>query len=130
MQAQTNLILCPTRSLTARTRSGYIACTMQHPNRLAELRKKAGLSQDALAEALGTGRSTVVKLEKGERELSIEWMERIAPKLNCKPWHLLPAEMTAEQREMAIRMRYRAMDDTQRAILEAMATQMDPQGKE
>ena len=50
-------------------------------NRLRELRIKAGLSQDELARRMGTTRSQIVKLERGERRLTDKWIERAAQAL-------------------------------------------------
>ncbi|MEE8607182.1 MAG: helix-turn-helix domain-containing protein [Nitrospiraceae bacterium] len=55
------------------------------PNRIREWRRKAGLSQQALADLVGTGRSQIVKLERGERRLTYRWMQRLARHLNCRP---------------------------------------------
>jgi len=59
------------------------------PNRIKKYRTRAGLTQQALADALGTGKSTVVKLERGERPLSQSWLMRISPILDCSPSDLL-----------------------------------------
>ncbi|MDD3445133.1 MAG: S24 family peptidase [Zavarzinia sp.] len=61
-------------------------------NRLGELRRRAGLTQDQLAERAGTGRSQIVKLERGERRLTVDWMLRLAGPLGCDPKDLLPLE--------------------------------------
>jgi len=58
-------------------------------NRIAHFRKKSGLSQDALGQALNSGRSTVTKLERGEIPLSDRWLERLGNLLNCTPADLL-----------------------------------------
>ncbi|MFG1226059.1 helix-turn-helix domain-containing protein [Xanthobacter wiegelii] len=50
-------------------------------NNLKALRKQKGLSQQALAEMMGTTRSQYMKLEKGERRLSVQWIERAAEAL-------------------------------------------------
>lgn len=50
-------------------------------NHLRALREKAGLSQDALAKRMGTTRSQLVKLERGERRLTEKWIERAATAL-------------------------------------------------
>lgn len=54
-------------------------------NRISYFRKKAGLSQVALAEALHSGRSTVTKLERSEIPLTDRWLERLAAILDCTP---------------------------------------------
>ncbi|PCI51939.1 MAG: hypothetical protein COB49_00615 [Alphaproteobacteria bacterium] len=53
-------------------------------NRIKELRNKQGLSQQQLADLLNCGKSTVVKLERGERRLSDVWAERMAKIFNCR----------------------------------------------
>lgn len=58
-------------------------------NRIAEWRKRRKMSQELLGEKLGSGRSTVTKLERGEIPLSDKWMTRIANVLGCSPIDLL-----------------------------------------
>lgn len=64
-------------------------------NRLAELRRRAGLTQDQLATLADTGRSQIVKLERGERRMTVDWMLRLAKPLACDPKDLLPEEEPA-----------------------------------
>ncbi|MFZ2869084.1 helix-turn-helix transcriptional regulator, partial [Zavarzinia sp.] len=64
-------------------------------NRLAELRRRAGLTQDQLATLADTGRSQIVKLERGERRMTVDWMLRLAKPLGCDPKDLLPEEEPA-----------------------------------
>lgn len=45
--------------------------------RLRQAREAAGISRDQLAEKIGTHRNQIQKLEKGERELSLEWVDRL-----------------------------------------------------
>lgn len=52
---------------------------------LRDARKKAGLSQEALGLKAGSGRSTIVKLEKGELPLTEAWAKRLAPFLHVRP---------------------------------------------
>ncbi|WP_179954069.1 XRE family transcriptional regulator [Denitrobaculum tricleocarpae] len=58
-------------------------------NRIKELRRLRGLTQDNLGKLAGTGRSQIVKLERGERRLTVEWMRRLARALECHPADLL-----------------------------------------
>lgn len=60
------------------------------PNQIARYRKAAGMTQDGLARAIGTTRSTYTKLERGERSLTSEWLEKLGEALNVAP-HLLIA---------------------------------------
>lgn len=46
--------------------------------RIKELRKKAGLTQEGLAEAVGVSIETIGKLERGARGASIEVLDDIA----------------------------------------------------
>ena len=62
-------------------------------NRLAHMRKKAGLSQEALGRLLNSGRSTVTKLERGEIPLSDRWLDRLCPILKCAPVDILGNEV-------------------------------------
>jgi phage repressor protein C with HTH and peptisase S24 domain/DNA-binding XRE family transcriptional regulator len=50
---------------------------------LIRLRERAGLSLEGLAKAAGTTRQQLFKLEKGDRKLTKEWAERLAPHLNA-----------------------------------------------
>ena len=58
-------------------------------NRIREFRKAKEWSLQALAERAGTTRQQIDKLEKGERRLTQEWMERLAAALGCKPADLI-----------------------------------------
>ncbi len=64
-------------------------------NRIKELRRRRGLTQDSLGKLVGTGRSQIVKLERGERRLTVEWMRRLARALECHPADLLSSEPEA-----------------------------------
>lgn len=59
------------------------------PWSLKDARKRAGLSQEALGTAVGSGRSTIVKLERGDLPFTEEWAKRIAPAVGLKPHQLL-----------------------------------------
>ncbi|WP_085905871.1 helix-turn-helix domain-containing protein [Kiloniella majae] len=59
-------------------------------NKIKQLREAAGLSQTDLAEKIGSGRSQVAKLERGERQLTQSWMLRISAALDVTPTDLLP----------------------------------------
>ena len=62
---------------------------MEYPNRLRELRKERGLSHEKLAECLNTSRGQIYNLEQGNRQLTQNWMNRIAEALNCRPEDLI-----------------------------------------
>ncbi|HEY1831350.1 MAG TPA: helix-turn-helix transcriptional regulator [Acidimicrobiales bacterium] len=56
---------------------------------LREYREDRGLSQEAFAEVLGWHRTYIGGLERGERNLSLQAVERIAERLNLEPLTLL-----------------------------------------
>ena len=60
------------------------------PNRIREIRKARGLTLKALASQIGASHQQIARLEKGERELTVWWMQQIAPALGCQPANLLP----------------------------------------
>lgn len=61
-------------------------------NRIAELREAAGLTQEQLAERVGTSNVQISRLERGDRRLTVGWMRRIAPHLGVNPTDLITEE--------------------------------------
>ncbi len=57
--------------------------------RIREERKRQGLSQEALAEKTGLHRTYIGSVERGERNVSIDNIERIAKALDVKAADLL-----------------------------------------
>lgn len=58
--------------------------------RLRELRVKAGLTQESLADAAGLHWSYVGQVERGERNLTYRSILRLAEGLEIDPAHLMP----------------------------------------
>jgi transcriptional regulator with XRE-family HTH domain len=58
--------------------------------RIKELRQKAGLSQEELAGKAGLHRTYMSDIERGERNVSVENIEKIARALGVKSSDLLP----------------------------------------
>lgn len=58
-------------------------------NFLAAWREFRGLTQEALAEKVGTTGSVISLLESGKRKLSPKWLRRLAPELNTTPGFIL-----------------------------------------
>lgn len=59
------------------------------PNHLQEWRTFRSLTQQELAEKVGTNQNMIAYLESGERGLSAKWLRRLAPALNTTPGMLL-----------------------------------------
>ena len=53
-------------------------------------RKESGISQDALALECGLDRSYMGRIERGEVNITIEKLYKIAARLNCPAGSLLP----------------------------------------
>jgi transcriptional regulator with XRE-family HTH domain len=56
---------------------------------IRDLRKKIGMTQQQLAELVGTSQPQIKRLEKGQRTLSKDWAERLAPHLRVTAEHLM-----------------------------------------
>jgi phage repressor protein C with HTH and peptisase S24 domain len=63
-------------------------------NRIRELRDKKRLSLQKLADLVGTSRQQIHKLEKGEIQLTTNWMQRIAPHLDVGPKDLIEDDLS------------------------------------
>lgn len=59
------------------------------PHYLREWRKHAGLTQEQLAEAVGTSKSQISELERYNLQLSPKWLIRLAPVLKTQPGFIL-----------------------------------------
>lgn len=64
-------------------------------NRIRDYRQARGWTLQQLAEASGTTKSQIDKLEKGERRLTVDWLMRLATPLNCDPRDLLVMDSAA-----------------------------------
>lgn len=101
------------------------------PNRIRELRTALGMSQQTLGDLVGVSKVTISDLERGNMELTLSYMKRIAPHLNAHPADLLPREanpwaLTREERDFVARLRQG--DTTQRQTLAKVADAVIPFG--
>lgn len=58
-------------------------------NRLRHIRKQRKLTLQQVADAAGTSNQMLGMLERGERKLTVEWMEKLAPALGVSVAELL-----------------------------------------
>lgn len=64
-------------------------------NRLKEIREARGITQEALAAALGVSYSTIQKWEHGNREFSGKWLKELASYLDCSVDEILNISPTS-----------------------------------
>src|SRR3569833_4523064 len=96
-------------------------------NRIATLRKERGLTLAAVADAAGTTKAQIQKLERGDRRLSLEWMERLAKAMNVKITDLLPVNEIACQHgpaETEILKIIRQLPESDRVVLVQVAKEL------
>lgn len=60
---------------------------------LRQARIKAGLTQSALAEAIGCSQSDISRIESGQRDITLERLKAIAVALGVPVAHLLADEV-------------------------------------
>lgn len=78
---------CPTGVLSIYAQVGHQRNMV--PNYLGAWRKHRDLSQDEVAAAIGTTKSMYGKLERSERTLDTDWLEKIARAVRCEPYELI-----------------------------------------
>lgn len=65
-------------------------------NRIRQIRQQQGLSMQKLADQVGTSKSQIDKLERGQRRLTVDWMMRISKALGVEIASLLPQEQNLQ----------------------------------
>jgi HTH-type transcriptional regulator, repressor for puuD len=96
---------------------------MAFAKRLARLREDAGLSQSALARAIGTSQSAISQIESGDRNPSYEMIRQIADALGLSPAYLLGAEVEGLTAEEQVHFRqYRSLPSDAREELKEFAS--------
>lgn len=83
-------------TITVDARSPGQAYTGPAMNRIREIREAAGLTQDGLAELVGTTGNHIWRLENGRAKLTQDWMSAIAEVLHCSPADLIANVVAAE----------------------------------
>jgi transcriptional regulator with XRE-family HTH domain len=97
------------------------------PNRVNQLRRERGLTQQQLADAVGCSKMQVSGIERGKREFSYSMMQRFAAALGVSVADLLgqkdnPYLLAPDERDMITRMRYASPDEREQLqrVAEAM----------
>jgi transcriptional regulator with XRE-family HTH domain len=78
---------------------GDLQSTVGH--NLRAYRKALGLSQEAFAEVLGIHRTYMGGIERGERNLTLKSVEKIASRIDVEPLSLLESSDAATKRRPA-----------------------------
>lgn len=93
---------------------------LEAPNRIRQIRKERGLSQQRLAEVVGVSKMAISALERGSMQLTLEYMRRLARAFDLSAADLLSIEdcpYRPNSRERALLDTYRrASADDQRRI--------------
>ena len=97
------------------------------PNYLRAWRTKRKLTQEQLADKVGTSANMIQYLESGERGLSLKWLRRLAPALDTTDGNLLldPATMNMEAHDYFVGGK---LTDEQLRQLVAIAQVMEKTG--
>lgn len=97
-------------------------------NRIKELRLDRGLSQQQLADRIGTTKATISKWEKGQRQLTLEKMYRLADALQCHHVELIDNTAPVSDDENELLKTFRGLSEDERPIALRMFTAMGRPG--
>jgi len=99
-------------------------------NRIKELREQRGLTQQQLADMIGTTKQQIGRLEGAKRRLSDQWVQKIAGALEVHPgelWAEVPAGEQLSPQEEAMLNLFRGLSEEQRqAWLKAFTAMAQP----
>ena len=88
-------------------------------NRLQALREDRGLTLRDLAARVGTSNQQISHLELGKRQLTTDWLVRLASVLDCHPWEIVEEAkpLGLSEREQRLLANFRLMTDDQQSLL-------------
>ena len=91
---------------------------------LYALRKKRGLTQRQIADAVGVEPDHISKLENGDRKLSPEWLERLSKVLGCTKAELLGEAPAITPQDKALIDLYNALPPEHKETIMKLARDM------
>ncbi len=80
---------------------------------------------------VGTSNQQLNKLELGKRQLTTDWLQRLAAALECHPWEIVEAASLPglSEQEQALLTNFRGLsDEQQKSLLAETATRARPSG--
>jgi transcriptional regulator with XRE-family HTH domain len=83
------------------------------------------MSLEQVAQAIGTNRMQISRLETGARETTVNWLAKIAPVLGANVSDLLPIRHSAQTlsvQETSLLDTFRSLDETKARIVITVAT--------
>ena len=95
---------------------------MDKQNRIMELRKQAGLSQEQLGEIVGCNKSKISKLENGKQELTQSWMIKISKALSKQGIIIVASDLLPPEQAYH--------DEKEREALETIRNMSEPERDE
>lgn len=100
------------------------------PNRIRHFRTGRNWSQDALAAIVGCSKPQISDLERGNIQLTVDWMRRLARAFDISPADLLnaqdnPMSLSPFERDLILRLRHASPEQAQ--TLEKVADAIVPQ---
>ena len=103
----------------------------QYPNRIYEMRKARGLSQEVVGQALGVTKMTVSRIERGLNEPDLGQLRTIATLFRCTVADLLSDADNPDRlddSEKTLFHRYRSAEPDQRRNIQAVTEALVPFG--
>lgn len=79
--------------------------------RFSELRNKSGFRQDIVAEYLGVSQSYISKCEKGERQFSVDILDKAAELFGCTMDYFVNESSEFSQMPIALRAKSVTIED-------------------
>jgi XRE family transcriptional regulator, fatty acid utilization regulator len=84
--------------------------------RLRHLRRRSGMTLDALSQAVGRPPSFLSQLENGHREPRLSTVNQLAAALGCRPADLLEATAPSRRAELEVRLAHMQADPLYKAL--------------